>query len=39
MTATMTPEGNPGPVLTQTASRGDDVLMVGTSPGLRPPVR
>ena len=28
-----TPEGNPGPVLTQIASAGSDVLVVGTSPG------
>jgi nucleotide-binding universal stress UspA family protein len=28
-----TPEGNPGPVLTQLASAGRDVLIVGTSPG------
>jgi nucleotide-binding universal stress UspA family protein len=28
-----TPEGNPGPVLTQIASRSGDVLVVGTSPG------
>ena len=27
-----TPEGNPGPVLTQIASGGDDVLVVGTTP-------
>lgn len=29
-----TPEGNPGPVLTQIASGADDVLVVGTTPGL-----
>ena len=34
MTATMTPEGNPGPVLTQIGSRGEDALVVGTRPGL-----
>ena len=28
-----TPEGSPGPVLTQLASAGGDVLVVGTSPG------
>lgn len=28
-----TPEGSPGPVLTQIASAGTDVLVVGTSPG------
>jgi nucleotide-binding universal stress UspA family protein len=28
-----TPEGNPGPVLTQIASGDDDVLVVGTTPG------
>jgi nucleotide-binding universal stress UspA family protein len=28
-----TPEGNPGPVLTQIASGHDDVLVVGTTPG------
>jgi nucleotide-binding universal stress UspA family protein len=28
-----TPEGNPGPVLTQIASGSDDVLVVGTRPG------
>lgn len=28
-----TPEGNPGPVLTQLASAGRDMLIVGTSPG------
>jgi len=28
-----TPEGNPGPVLTQIASDGGDVLVVGTTPG------
>lgn len=28
-----TPEGNPGPVLTQIASGNDDVLVVGTTPG------
>lgn len=28
-----TPEGNPGPVLTQIASGDDDVLIVGTTPG------
>jgi nucleotide-binding universal stress UspA family protein len=28
-----TPEGNPGPVLTQIASCDDDVLVVGTTPG------
>jgi len=28
-----TPEGNPGPVLTQIASGSDDVLVVGTTPG------
>ena len=28
-----TPEGNPGPVLTQIASGRDDVLVVGTTPG------
>jgi nucleotide-binding universal stress UspA family protein len=30
-----TPEGNPGPVLTQIASGSDDVLVVGTRPGPR----
>ena len=30
-----TPEGNPGPVLTQIASGRDDVLVVGTRPALR----
>ena len=29
-----TPEGSPGPVLTQIASGGDDVLVVGTRTGL-----
>jgi nucleotide-binding universal stress UspA family protein len=28
-----TPEGNPGPLLTQIASSSDDVLVVGTRPG------
>lgn len=28
-----TPEGNPGPVLTQLVSAPDDVLVVGTTPG------
>jgi nucleotide-binding universal stress UspA family protein len=28
-----TPEGNPGPVLTQIASGNNDVLVVGTTPG------
>jgi nucleotide-binding universal stress UspA family protein len=28
-----TPEGNPGPVLTEIASGNDDVLVVGTTPG------
>ena len=28
-----TPEGNPGPALTQVASGSDDVLVVGTTPG------
>ena len=28
-----TPEGNPGPVLTQIASGHDDLLVVGTTPG------
>jgi len=28
-----TPEGNPGPVLTQLASAGGDTLIVGTTPG------
>jgi nucleotide-binding universal stress UspA family protein len=28
-----TPEGNPGPVLTQFTSAGGDVLVVGTTPG------
>jgi nucleotide-binding universal stress UspA family protein len=28
-----TPEGNPGPVLTQLALASDDVLVVGTTPG------
>jgi nucleotide-binding universal stress UspA family protein len=30
-----TPEGNPGPVLTQIAAGSDDVLVVGTTPGPR----